>query len=224
MFGFKKKAIPLASLQVGVQDISDLKRKVDIAVIDDEPFSKKSALSTHGFRLIEIGPNPASIDQIQAYSIIICDIKGVGRNFGSNLEGAHVLSEIRKAFPDKYLIAFTGMTFDARYNASLACADVSLTKDAGTDNWVEVLEVALKAVTNPRERWIRFRDEILHRGAELGDVLDLEQAFIQAVSQRNDNLFKQATEKINIPPEIKQLALKFAIAGAEHLIDKVLAG
>ena len=91
-------------------EVAELKRRFDIGVLDDEPFVQANALRAHGFRIVELGGDIKSVEQVASYPIVVCDIKGVGRAFGSKYEGAHVLSEIRKAYPDKYLIAFTGMT------------------------------------------------------------------------------------------------------------------
>ena len=153
-------------LQLGTpKKLSDLKfstliesverRGTRIAVIDDEPFTRAAALRASGFDLIELG-DIRSIESVSSYSVIICDIRGVGATFESKFEGAHVISEIRKIFPDKYLIAFTGMTYDATYNDKLAKADVSATKDIDTEAWTQILENGIREVTDPTRRWLRL--------------------------------------------------------------------
>jgi hypothetical protein len=100
----------LGNLPLTCPEMRILKQKTHIAVIDDEPFHRLEQLRTHGFNITELGDIKA-IDQVGSYPIVVCDIKGVGKAFGSPLEGAHVLSEIRKTYPDKYLITFSGATF-----------------------------------------------------------------------------------------------------------------
>src|SRR3989339_1797511 len=92
-------------------DLAEAKSKVEIAVLDDKPFSPKEALLIHKFRIVELGPDIRSLDQISTFSIIISDVGGVGKAFGSALEGAHLVAEIRKAYPDKFLVAYTGLTY-----------------------------------------------------------------------------------------------------------------
>jgi hypothetical protein len=118
------------------------------------------------------------VDQISAYPIIICDVAGVGRAFGSNLEGAHLVTEIRKAYPDKFLMAYTGMTYSLAMTNALTAADKRMEKDASVEAWVQILESGVNEVMNPRNRWVRMRRALLERGVELFDVLRLEQAFI----------------------------------------------
>jgi hypothetical protein len=150
---------------------------------------------------------------------VICDIKGVGAAFGSKYEGAHVLSEIRKAYPDKYLVAFTGMTYDASYNEKLNAADKSATKDTPIEVWTQTLEAGLRAVGDPRERWIRLRPTLLAKGVELYDLLLLEQAFIKSIKERNAKTFSEKMMSLSLSNELLELLGKFAAAALVQLIE-----
>jgi len=208
----------LSDLGVTTPDIAILKRWIDIAIIDDEPFLRTAALRTHGFRLTELGGDIKSVEQVAAYPIVICDIRGVGRAFGSPYEGAHVISEIRKSYPDKFLIAYTGYTHDATYSAKLALADASATKDAAIDYWTNVLELGLRSVGDPKQRWIRFRSTLLAKGMELFDVLELEQAFIKSITHRNSGLLLQRARKFDVSSEVMDLIVKFSSAALAEII------
>ena len=136
MFIYLGSPKKLSDLTLTCPDIRILKQKTHIAIIDDQPFHRLDSLRAHGFNITELGGDIKSVDPVIAYPIVVCDIKGVGKAFGSQYEGAHDLSEIRKTFPDKYLITFSGATFDASYNESLSTADASATKDAALEYWV----------------------------------------------------------------------------------------
>ena len=200
-------------------DVAELKRRFDIGVLDDEPFVQANALRAHGFRIVELGGDIKSVEQVASYPIVICDIKGVGRAFGSKYEGAHVLSEIRKAYPDKYLVAFTGMTYDASYNEKLNSADKSATKDTSIDLWTQTLETGLRAVGDPRERWIRLRPTLLSKGVELYELLLLEQAFIKSIDQHDVGAFSKKTKSLQMSGELGDLLAKFAAASLVQLIE-----
>jgi len=195
----------LSSLPVVLQDKAYLKRHYQIAVIDDEAFVKADALRAHRFNLVELG-DIRTVDQVAEFPIVVCDIRGVGGALDCSLEGAHLLSEIRKAYPDKFLVSYTGAHFDASYNESLKGVDVSLNKDSPTEHWVSTLENGLEKVGNPKERWIRMRKMLLEKGVELHDIFEMEQRFIQAVEKRDASKFK--VEKV--PEEIKEIAITFA--------------
>jgi len=207
----------LGTLGITCPPISELKSAIKIAIIDDEPFIKLKALQSNKFNLTEIG-DIKSIDQVMAYPIVICDIKGVGGTFGSDKEGAYVLSEIRKSYPDKFLITFTGMTHDASYNDSFSSADRSLTKNATVDQWIAVLEEGLKIVGDPRQRWIRFRKNLLDQGMELYELFRLEQAFITSIEKNDASIMKSHS----VPVEVHDIVSKFITTALAEILKAMI--
>ena len=144
----------ISDLKLRPADANVARRATEIAVLDDEPFVRTEQLRTHGFLVTELGGDLKSVSQIDRYPIVVCDVRGVGKSFGSAAEGAHVVSEIRKAYPDKYLIAYTGMTYDVIVTEKLQAASVDkiMQKDAAVDAWVQLLDTAIKEVTDPKRR------------------------------------------------------------------------
>ena len=214
----KKKR--LSDIQGKTPEMSKLKQTYRIAVIDDNPFAKSGALAAHNFQLAELG-DIRRIDQISEYPIVVCDIRGVGAAFDSPLEGAHVLAEIRKLYPDKFLVAYSGTESDMSYNDLLRTVDVSVTKDARTEVWVSVLENGLQQVGDPFKRWIRFRNQLSQRGVDGSEIYRLEQAFLKSLEKRDSSILEGVTTSIEartIVTEFAKIALKqlvaFSIAAA----------
>lgn len=212
----------LSDLGVTLPELPHLKRSVQIAVIDDESFIWLESLRAHGFNLSEIGGDIRRVEQVSAYPIVVCDIKGVGRAFGSKFDGAHVLGEIRKAYPDKWLIAYTGMTHDITYNERLRVADYVIPKEAPVESWTKALEDGLAAVADPRQRWKRFRLRLLERGAEVYDVFEIEQAFISSIDRRNAALLSDRVHKVDSGKEWKKLAVEFAAVATVQLVELLM--
>lgn len=206
----------LSALRVSLQDSAHLKRNTQIAVIDDQAFPKADALRNHRFNVIELG-DIKSVDQVAAYSIVVCDIRGVGQSLSSDLEGAHLIAEIRKTFPDKFLVTYSGAQFDITYNESLRGVDASIAKDASTEQWVATLERGLEKVTNPRERWIRLRRTLLDRGLEIHEVFSLEQKFIKAIEKKDPSKLTAA----GIPEEAKEIVAAFAKFALIQIIESL---
>jgi hypothetical protein len=203
-------------------DMAEAKLRVEIAVLDDNPFAPREALLNHKFRVTELGPDIRSVDQISTYPIIVCDVGGVGRAFGSNLEGAHLVTEIRKAYPDKFLMAYTGMTYSLAMTNALTVADKRMEKDASVDAWVQTLEAGINEVMNPRNRWIRMRRALLERGVELFDVLKLEQAFIKSVQRRTPDVLANEARALGVGQEVKDLVVKFSATAIADVIGKAI--
>lgn len=73
-----------------------------IAVIDDQNISLIRKLKQHGYQITHF-EDIEDIDRLSKYKIIICDIEGVGKQFGSKYQGGHLIQEINKHYPLKYL-------------------------------------------------------------------------------------------------------------------------
>lgn len=203
-------------------DLAEAKSRVEIAVLDDNPFAPKEALSTHKFRIIELGPDVRSLDQISAYSVVISDVGGVGKAFGSALEGAHLVAEIHKTYPDKFLVAYTGLTYSLPMMNALTVADKRIEKDASIEVWVQTLELGINEVMNPRNRWIRMRRALMERGLELIEILKLEQAFIKSVREKKPDLLANKAKTLGISQEAKDLVIKFSATAVATLVGQAL--
>lgn len=208
----------LSSIRVSLPDMTHLKRSNQIAIIDDDPFARSDALRAHKFNIVELG-DIRSVDQVAEYPIVVCDIRGVGRALHSELEGAHLIAEIRKSYPDKFLVSYSGAQFDITYNEALRSVDASLSKDASTDQWVHTLETGLLKVGNPRERWLRLRKTLLDRGVEIHEVFRVEQRFIRAIEKRDATELKAGA----VPEEAKQLVVAFAKVALVQIIKGLAA-
>jgi len=215
-FGTPKK---LGELSVLTPPLSDLKLRHQIAVIDDQPFLKANVLRSHKFQITELGDIKA-VDQVSEYPVVICDIRGVGAAFGSNLEGAHLIAEIHKTYPDKFIMSYSGAEFDMSYNESLSKIDISVSKDAPTEFWVKVLEEAISIVGDPKQRWIRFRNTLLQQEVDLHDVFRLEQVFIKSLENRNPSHL----QNVKIPDEIKEVFSAFVKIALNQIIKSLVSG
>lgn len=219
MFGTPER---LSSIGHEALDMAEAKSNIEVAVLDDRPFAPREALLIHKFRVVELGPDIRSLDQIATYSIIVCDVDGVGKAFGSSLEGAHLVAEIRKAYPDKFIVAYTGLTYSLPMTNALAAADKRLEKDAHIEVWVQTLEAGINEVLNPRSRWIRMRRALLERGLELVDILKLEQAFIMSVRERTPHILANKANSLDITQEAKDIVIKFSATAVATVIGKAL--
>ncbi|MCF7223699.1 response regulator [Marilutibacter chinensis] len=183
-----------------------------ILVVDDQPFVLKEILASHGFS-ITYTKDIQSTSLTASYPIIICDIKGVGAHLGGKHEGAHLFREIRRAYPEKYIIAFTGYRYDPTYNEYFKYADISLKKDTDSEAWVNVLDNAVGVMADPTRRWLRLRQYLLeHANMELWDVLMLEQGFISSIQQRNESKILNSMVDIQVSPQTSELIKAFATA------------
>ena len=194
------------------------RHEVPIAIIDDEPFPYTAQLIQHDFNVKEIG-DINDINAIHSYSVILCDIKGVGKAFGSKFEGAHVIEEIKRYYPSKILIAYTSYQFDPTYNKYFQLCDFTLKKDMDSDTWVTSLDKAVNISQDPVAQWQKIRKSLLDCDINILDLVKLEDAFVRRMLNLDDRLDYDKIAK-TLPGDAKQIALNFTA----NLIFRLVAG
>ncbi len=165
--------------------IGEMRKRTRIAVIDDEVFPKLNTLTQHDYQIKEVG-DLKDVSAIEAYPIILCDIKGVGTHFNSQYEGGHLIEEINKFYPNKVIIAYTGERFDPTYNRFFQIADRSIRKDAEDDEWVHVLDDSLKIVNDPCEQWKKTRKSLLELNISTINLVKIEDLYVQSILKQQD--------------------------------------
>ena len=181
----------------------NLRTNVQIAVIDDQDFPPYELLCKHDYR-ITCFKDVEDIRTLEAFAIILSDIKGVGKAFQSKFEGAHLISEIRKHYPYKIIVAYTSYQLDPTYNKYFAQADFVLKKDIDIDEWINNLDMAIKKVANPIFLWTRIRNSLLEYEVPIVQIMKLEDQFISYVRQKKSE-FPDPKFSSNLPNRILPL-------------------
>jgi len=161
----------------------DKRNNYNIALIDNEDFPLMELLKGHGF-VIDKFEDISSVKQLEAYNIILCDIKGVGLHFNQTYQGAYLIKEIYKAYPFKIIMAYTGSNYDSRYNEYLKFAEYNIQKDEESETWVEKLDDAIKQLSKIEYRWIRIRDSLIKKNVSLLNLALLEDDFVRRVIEK----------------------------------------
>ena len=189
MFNFlkKKKIYKLSEIKVLNTSIKKLKKEIKIAVIDDQDFPPTNNLRNLGFNIIPF-KDISTLEQVKEYPVIICDIKGIGKEFGGKYEGAFVISELRKSYPDKYIISYSTSSYDLDISSFIQKSDVIASKGATIEEWSSILEKAIKDTSNASIRWKKTRESLLNNDIELSDLLDLEQKYILSINNSKNEM------------------------------------
>jgi len=156
---------------------------VPILIIDDEDVPNIEELKSHRYNIT----HTKDIDQIEStapFEIIVCDIRGVGKKFGSKFEGAHIISEIRNFYPFKIINAYTAYTFDPSYNRFLKQADDVFKKDADIDEWVTLLENSIDLAINPVHKWRKISNYLQSRDIAMSDLALLEHQYVKLMQKK----------------------------------------
>ncbi|WP_063658728.1 hypothetical protein [Aliivibrio fischeri] len=213
------KTFELSELDNLNRDAEFKRNIVDILCIDDQGLQYEEIIRHHGFN-IRVLNDIEDIRAVGDYPVVICDIKGVGKAFNSQFEGGHIIQEIKKHYPSKVLIAFSGHQFDARYNKYFKMSDYVLTKDIDSDQWVDVLDEIIKKITSPTEQWKRMRQYLIDNNVSIKTIFLLEQEYISAVLSKDPSKFAKAKTIASVPQDVRGVIQGFIAS----LIFKLIVG
>lgn len=190
---------------------------IKLLCIDDQGFPYEEIIRNHGFS-IKVETDITDIRSVAEYPVVICDIKGVGSKLGSRYEGGHVIEEIKRNYPEKYVIAFTGQQFDATYNKFFSMSDLVLTKDIDSDEWVSSLDDIIKKVVSPIDQWKRIRRYLYDKDVSTRLVYELEVSYISAVKNQHKTYFSESKLLKKLNPDVRSVVNGFISSAIFKLI------
>ncbi|MBO5388952.1 MAG: hypothetical protein J6A59_12660 [Lachnospiraceae bacterium] len=188
------------------EGILKLRTMIDILVIDDEVFEPGDFLTKNNFRLTYKN-NIDNVRDVSEYPIIMCDIRGVGKELNEEYQGAYLIKEIKTSYPDKTVIAYTASQYDATYNKFLSYADELLTKGLALEDWVSILDVNLKKMIDPMYQWCDVRNKLFDKGLSTIKVAKLESDYVEACKKKDFKVFEKNTK--NMESEIRSIIIEF---------------
>lgn len=179
---FYKKISELNGVSVlkGVS-LSDLKRKFEILIIDDEEFSFLDALRKHEYNITQ-KRDLTDLKDAEAYEIILCDIRGVGKFLQTDYDGAYLIKQLKTKYPDKTIIAYTANSYDASFEEYLGYAIQTVPKGTyALEDWTALLDQLLNDIIDPVKIWEKTRKKLLDAGVSTVEVAKYESKFVSAV-------------------------------------------
>ena len=175
----------------------DKRGKLSIAVVDDQTFEAGRNLKNYGYVIIPLG-DLNDIKEVEGYSIVLCDLMGVGIGFDDKYQGASLIREIRQNYPATVVAAYTGsstasdVTRRAKWHA-----DKFIQKDADLETWVEELDNLISTATNPKKIWQRTRVRLVEEMVPTKQLLLLEDAYVRSINCK-DNKFIEVENLIRM--------------------------
>lgn len=175
---------------------AELRNKVEVLVIDDQDFAAEDYLRKNGFRIVH-KKDIDNINDVSAYAVILCDIRGVGKGLGSAKEGAFVIKEIKARYPGKQVIAYTGSSYDPAYNEYMNLADAVISKGISIEDWTTIVDEQIQKAVDPIYQWERIRKNLLECGVSTIYVAELENKYVKAIKKKNFSDLTKLAEDAN---------------------------
>lgn len=154
---------------------------VKIGVIDDQPFAPQANLLSYGYSISPVG-DIKQLNEVAPFHMVLCDIMGVGKHFDPSLQGASIIAEIKKAYPEKVVVAYTGAAMNERAaRIANARADRIIKKDISLEEWTQNLDDLAADAVNPYVIWLKLRRRFMELEVRTRDILALEDAYVRSV-------------------------------------------
>lgn len=205
--------------QLGISEIRD---KIPIAVIDDEPFSPEVNLRSHGYNITQIG-DIKKVQEVSKYSIILCDLMGVGKHFDENQQGASLIREIRVNFPSIIVVAYSGSSLGSTPARSAKLfADSTVKKDVDISEWRDVLDPLVGRAADPGFMWQRTRLRLTEMGVDTKSILMLEDAYVRTIinKDRSGKPIEETLNKTGLSNDIRNILVNLTASA----IFKIITG
>lgn len=194
------------------------RERIRIAVVDDQPFAPEQNLRNAGFKVDSIG-DIKTIEELEPFQIVLCDLQGVGAHFDSKYQGGFIINEIKRNYPEKFVLAYTGGSLDASVvSYAQSFADDFLKKDADIDEWRDKLDAVIRHLSDPVEVWRRQRDALVDADVSTLEILKLEDVFVQSVKRGDPQPYVYYVNGARIDKDIRAIGQSLIASGIFKLL------
>lgn len=209
MFYKDTSKIVLETKKIKVSNISQLRERVKILIVDDEEFGRVDQLSDRKYSIFYKKDIDYSIEA-EPFDIVILDIKGVARKMASPKEGFGMAQDIKKIYPYKKIYCFSGSVIKDDVAESLTDIDGYIPKDNDIDQWAEKLDVIIKDYVSMeyQEKMLRKQLKDISSDKEISDIVN---AFSKDVNTHSCKRLYKTLDKIHMEPDDAMRILGLAI-------------
>lgn len=191
-----------------IANISEKKKieETKILIIDDDELELEKTLRRIGYN-VTWKKDIDVLDDVENYSIIICDYKGVGLKFNSEFEGLNLSMLIKEKYPDKIIYLLSAADFNPRANNYIKFID-ELVYKGEEEKIIEYIREDCNKLFAPRERWIHYKELLKTKGIKEKDIFRLEDLYVRSLLEKkdilsSDSLFKKVNLNLNIGFDVK---------------------
>ena len=155
---------------------------VKILIVDDDVFNHEDRLRRLGFN-IQKYDDIESLEAAEAFQVIICDVKGVGKKFGSQIEGAFVLNQLKKAYPMKEYAVYSSSLYNSEMTTALQGISI-INKDQPSEDWCNDVDSLIRKVTNPKLIWQKIAFKMIENNIPTRVIQKVEHEFVECVRDK----------------------------------------
>lgn len=191
-------------------NIIEARKKVRIGVIDDQPFQALENLRANGYDVNFLNTT-ANVRSLRDFSIIVCDILDVGKAINEEEQGAALIGELKRVFPEKQIIAYSSLSGNTKLlRLAKERADDYIGKSMHLDVWYSVLDEAILKCLDINFIWSMTKRRLEEASVTSDEIAKLEDAFVRAVKSGAPDPLARISQKRRLSPAVKSAALSIA--------------
>lgn len=216
----KSRSVFPESIELDLLSLISDRPKIRVAIIDDQIFPFTRALETEGCRVQVFDDYSTKISQrnqkikiieLSSYDVIICDIHAVGALIYPGSEGISVIEDLRKKYPLKVIVAYTGdpgaiLTKLKRQDT----LDKIFAKEWSVDDFLFNFREILDIFARPKNRWEFIQRRLTHLGLPQHKISGVQRVFVEHVL---------LCQMLSARPQYNERHLKQVISSASDQID-----
>jgi len=187
LLDFRKKTIldiQKANILSNISPV-DKRKFVRIVAIDDEEFKPLKNLLADGF-LVGFIEDHAETRSLRPYQVVICDVDGIAKDKNSEEHGAAFIQEIKRVYPEKQIIVFSGLMGNVRkLKLARERADFYIPKSAQLSIWNETLDSAIDNCLNPEKIWESAKTKLEKGNVSTKEIAIIEDRYVRSVLNQN---------------------------------------
>lgn len=168
------------------------RKKVRILFIDDGGFDTEP-LNKLGYKDIDVEYDFKNMNMIESYDIIFCDINDVAKNIYPTGQGAELASEIKRTYPDKYVIIFSAQNQKPSFSKYYEDVDAVIDKTSDQRVFQNVIDQYISIQNNPIAYWENLEKVMLKQKLNKVYISKLEHYYVSSIID-NKNYVKKINE------------------------------
>lgn len=163
--------------------LSELDRNaIKVLIVDNEEFMYEESLRRLGFNIQKYN-DIESLETAEAFHIVICDVRGVGKKFKSPNEGAFVLNQLKKKYPMKEFAVYSGSLFNTEVTEDLQDINI-ITKDQPSEDWCNDIDALIRKVTNPKLIWQKIARIMIDNDVPTQVICKMEHEYVEVIKDK----------------------------------------
>lgn len=188
-------------------NVSLLRQTTRILIVDNEPFNNEAPLRAIGFNLT-VKDKWDNITDAEPFHIIVSDNRGVAPSFNSAAEGAFVLNQIHKNYPQKGCIIYSHSAIDFSHTPLLRGIK-QMKKNDDTSEWEEVLSETITEIYDPKSIWLKIESYLEEQNISRKILRNIENTYVRTLLKGNRTTIDWSRQDWNLSSEAITLITEF---------------